>query len=389
MKAHHLTEEEIRQYWQRTLPPATLMAADDHLAQCTDCRKSVKRSGKLAGEAALLDALAGEEPPHSHHLTYDDLVAFVDDDSTAGDRPEILQHIRTCKDCADEVEDLTRLRADARERREANLGATIAGKRWPFWTSSAWAGAAAAVVLAALLGVRAYQNRVQPKPALVAQLNDAGGRIRLDSSGGLALPSSFSPGEAAQIKDALLARRIETSPAISQLISQKGTLLGETGPESGLQLIAPLGTMTPSDKPTFRWQPVSSATYVVSIYDAKYQKVAESPGIQQTVWASVRPLPRGQTYTWQLTALIKGKQLRAPVPPAPEARFQVLAQAEAEQLEEAQRQRANSHLLLGLLYARAGALDEAERELTTLLAANPDSRLAKDLLASVQQLRRR
>jgi hypothetical protein len=100
-------------------------------------------------------------------------------------------------------------------------------------------------------------------------------------------------------------------------------------------------------------------------------------------------LARGQIYTWQLTASIKGKQIRAPLPPAPEARFQVLSQAEAEQLEKAHSEHADSHLLLGILYARAGALDDAERELTALLAANPDSQLANELLSSVKQLRRR
>jgi len=250
-----------------------------------------------------------------------------------------------------------------------------------------WAGAAAVVLLAAFLGFRAVRTDNHPAPALVAQLNDAGGSIKLDSAGQLATPSPLGADAVAQIKDALLHQRIETSPAIAQLVSPQGTLLGDTGPPSALQLAAPLGTVTPSDKPVFRWKPVPSATFVVSIYDAKYQKVAESPVLRQPEWTPGRPLPRGQIYTWQLAASVKGKQVRAPFPPAPEARFQVLSQAEAEQLEKAQSELVSSHLLLGILYARAGALDEAERELTALLAANPDSQLAQELLASVQHLR--
>jgi hypothetical protein len=252
-----------------------------------------------------------------------------------------------------------------------------------------WAGAAAVILLAAFLGFRALRTNTHPTPALVAQLNDAGGHIRLDSSGGLTTPSHFDPNDAAYIKDVLLHRRIEPSPTVSQLASPQGTLLGESGRPSGLRLIAPLGTVTPSDKPVFRWQPVTAAGYVVAIYDAHYQKVAESPVLRQTEWTPGRSLSRGQIYTWQLTASIEGKQIRAPLPPAPEARFQVLSQAEAEQLEKAQSEHANSHLLLGILYARAGALDDAERELTALLAANPDSQLANELLSSVKQLRRR
>jgi hypothetical protein len=389
MKARHLTEEEIGQYWQRTLPAADLLAADDHLAQCPDCRKSLQRAtGTTTGEADVWRALTGVEPSASRHLSYDDLVAVVDDAATLADRPEIRHHLAICKDCAGEVADFKSFRTGPAETGAAKLTATAA-RQQPLWKFPVWAGAAAVILLAAFLGFRVLRTTTHPTPALVAQLNDAGGNIRLDSAGRLDTPSPLGLNEAAAIKDALLHQRIEPSSTIRELTSPQGTLLGETGSPSGIRLMAPLGTATPSDEPVFRWTPVPSATYVVAIYDAHYQKATESPVLRQSEWTPDPPLPRGQIYTWQLTAVIKGKQIREPLPPAPEARFQVLSQAEAEQLEKAQSEHANSHLLLGILYARAGALDDAERELTALLAANPDSKLAKDLLNSVQQLRRR
>jgi len=100
-------------------------------------------------------------------------------------------------------------------------------------------------------------------------------------------------------------------------------------------------------------------------------------------------LPRGEIYTWQLTVETKNGTIREPVPPEPEARFKVLAQIEAAPLEKAQREHSDSHLSLGILYTQAGALDDAERELTALLAANPNSQIAKDLLASIQEVRRK
>ncbi|MGH9882254.1 MAG: tetratricopeptide repeat protein [Pyrinomonadaceae bacterium] len=42
----------------------------------------------------------------------------------------------------------------------------------------------------------------------------------------------------------------------------------------------------------------------------------------------------------------------------------------------------------GTLYARAGLLDDAERELRALLAANPKSPTARKLLQSVRAIRR-
>jgi hypothetical protein len=388
MSGRHLTEAELGQYRQRTLSPTALLAADDHLAECQECRKSLERaSGTAASHDDLWRALTGAGPLASSHLSYEDLVGVVEEDPAVADRSEIRQHLSICKDCAGEVADLRHFRAGHMEPGTAKLTSTIAGP--PFWRLTMWAGAAAAIALAAFLGFRALRPNTPPAPALVAQLNDAGGNITLDSSGGLATPSPFGPGEVALVTDTLLHQRIEPSATVAQLAGPPGTLLGETGTPSGLQLIAPLGTTTPSDKPAFQWRPVPSGAYIVAIYDDHYKKVAESPVLRQTEWTPNRPLPRGQIYTWQLTALIKGKQLRAPLPPVPEARFQVLSLAEAEQLEKAQSEHANSHLLLGILYARAGALDDAERELAALLAANPDSKLAKDLLASVQQLRRK
>jgi hypothetical protein len=391
MNARHLTEEEIGQYWQRALPPAELLAADDHLAQCEDCRRSLERMGKnAAGRNVLWRALTGTEPPGSSHLSDDDLIAFVEDDWKTAGRQQAIQHLSHCKECSEEAEELRRFRADRSFRADTtNLTATVTSRRRTFWAVPVWAGLAAVLLLAAFLSYRIYQNRIQqPQPAIVAQLNDAGGTIKLDSSGRLVTPSLFDPNDAAQMKDAMLRQQIEPPAVLAQLITSKGTLLGGSSPTSGLQLIAPLNTAVLNDKPDFRWQPLSSATYIVSIYDAHYKKMAESPPMQQTNWSPDHPLPRGQTYTWQLTASLKGKHIRAPLPPAPEARFQVLSQTEAAQLKKARQENANSHLLMGILYARAGALDDAESELSALLAANPDSSVARQLLASVQQFRR-
>jgi len=69
---------------------------------------------------------------------------------------------------------------------------------------------------------------------------------------------------------------------------------------------------------------------------------------------------------------------------APEARFKVLEQAKAGEIERAKKAYGNQHLALGLVYAEAGLLDEAEREFRALVAANPTSAEAKRLLRAVQ-----
>jgi hypothetical protein len=46
-----------------------------------------------------------------------------------------------------------------------------------------------------------------------------------------------------------------------------------------------------------------------------------------------------------------------------------------------------SHLALGIFYARAGMVEEAERELTALVRQNPKSQVARKLLRSVESWR--
>ena len=50
---------------------------------------------------------------------------------------------------------------------------------------------------------------------------------------------------------------------------------------------------------------------------------------------------------------------------------------------------ASSHLALGLLYAEAELVEEAEQELLALKVANPDSEIIRRLLNQIQAMRRR
>jgi len=81
------------------------------------------------------------------------------------------------------------------------------------------------------------------------------------------------------------------------------------------------------------------------------------------------------------------QEFTSPRPPAPQAKFRILDQAKAHELAPARRAYASSHLTLGLLSAQAGLLDEAEQELRALQKANPNSAIARRLLAGVQAMR--
>ena len=126
--------------------------------------------------------------------------------------------------------------------------------------------------------------------------------------------------------------------------------------------------------------------YVVEVYDEKFNLVTSSPQLNTVNWTTT--LPRGRVYSWQVKASTDGETVTSPRPPAPQANFRIVDQAKATELAKARRAYGSSHLTLGLLYADAGLLREAEQEFRLLQKANPDSDIARNLLRHVQTLRR-
>jgi hypothetical protein len=127
-----------------------------------------------------------------------------------------------------------------------------------------------------------------------------------------------------------------------------------------------------SDRPLFRWQPSPGAThYVVAIFDEDFRRAAESPAVTATEWQPENPLPRTRVLNWQVTATGGGRTVRAPQPPAPEARFEIVSAASAAEIETARRDHPANHLLLAVLLSRAGAVDEAAHELDALAQTDP------------------
>lgn len=129
-----------------------------------------------------------------------------------------------------------------------------------------------------------------------------------------------------------------------------------------------------------------ATAYVVEVYDPQFKLVASSPQLNDLSWTTT--LERGNVYSWQVKAIKEGEEVTAPRPPAPQAKFRVLDQAKANEIARAKRSFGTSHLTLGLLYADAGLLSDAEREFRLLRNANPNSELARNLLRQVQVLRK-
>ena len=326
----HLTDEQIARYRGRMLAPADLLDADDHLAGCVACRHRLARAHHWTAEAEHLRTKL------SAHLPYDAVVACAEGRET----PEAGRHVAECDLCAGEVADLRAFQNELRERPRAPLeirGGKPVDPRWRFRISGKWIAVAAAVALAAEIGFWTWlHRRVSPAP--------------LAANATAALQASLPP--------------FERAPLLDRLISPPGALLGAPGAGPQFELTGPLGTAVLDDRPVFRWKPLAAgATYVVAVFDEAFQKVAESPALETTAWQPDRPLPRGVVLNWQVTARSGGATVHAPLPPAPEARLEVLPAADAGAIEATRRARPGDHLGLAALLVKAGALDDAAAQL--------------------------
>ncbi len=218
---------------------------------------------------------------------------------------------------------------------------------------------------------------IQPDTAGMVLLKDNGREIRLDRDGKLTGLEGFD-GPSQQMVTAVLSGERLTKPKVLEgLTSRRMQLLGESPGEKTFRLLSPLGKVIIEDRPTLKWQPLAGATgYVVSVFDGNFNRIAV-------------PLSRGSNFFWEVTATKDGKEVSAPAAPAARVQFKVLDAENLNALTKVKSQQPASHLALGLMYAHAGLLGEAQSEFRQLVKENPDSTEAKRLLQAVQQWQRR
>lgn len=227
----------------------------------------------------------------------------------------------------------------------------------------------------------------------IAQLKDGANGITLNKQGQMTGTEGLAPDAQDAVKEALEKQKVQVTPLPADLGGAGGVLMsGKSSPDTGVPfaLMGPVRKILRADRPIFRWQAVPKAqTYTVTVSDQNFNVVASSGAIKGTTWQPSKSLPRGGTYSWQVKADIPDAQpVISPVAPAPEARFKVLEADQAQILDQAQRQYGKAHLILGIFYARAGLVEEAEQEFKALLNANPDSPIARNLLKEIQQARK-
>lgn len=396
----HLTTEQTIDFVDSALTGEALQTVSDHLRRCEACALAVED----------LQAFKEQVTPGLEHLYQPTMATPVISGATSGATSEAASVIAAPAAIASEAPAASQ-KTNGRQRLLASAAALFG--RAP---GLAFGTLAAVLVLALALWLlwRTPQADVPtpqiadtpaetpapplqpeiappsvPAPAapIVAQLTDGGGQLTLDAEGKLSGAETLPPAYRNLLQQALAGRRLERSEQLQGLTRPPSSLMGADQETGGFAVMEPVGAVLLSDQPTFRWSPLPDASsYVVEVYDDAFNLLTASPQLTGQRWASA-PLARGRVYAWQVKAVKDGQEFTAPRPPAPQARFRILSQAKASELTQARRAYPTSHLMLGLLYAQAGLLKEAEQHLRLVQRANPDSEIAGNLLRQVRAMR--
>jgi hypothetical protein len=436
----HLTDRQIAGYCRKTLMAMDLLEVDDHLAGCDSCREQAIRARQVlrlfatsSGDLEIAGAAVDVHPD------YEQLVDYIDDELNPLDQRVVEGHIESCIRCAEEADDLRAFKSKLAAAPVTEITAAPRIAAVAFWRQPRYriafqvAAAVAAVLLGGVLATLALHGQIRELrgqvselqggnsllqqeydtarsdvselQSRVAQLQEVQGpaapnvgsialsdgvdRVTLSKDGVLTGLGSLPAPYVQAVKDALLTRRVETPPELAEVAGKAGALIGGKGEGVSFALQEPVGTAVLTDRPTFRWNSLDGASgYTVTVYDADFNPVAASEPLSATRWRIPKALARGRVYTWQVVASKGTETVKSPTPPAPEARFLIVDQSKAGELERIGRDYKGRHLTLGVIYAEAGLLDDAERELKALSEGNPHSNVARQLLLSVRAKRK-
>jgi hypothetical protein len=215
-----------------------------------------------------------------------------------------------------------------------------------------WVGLAAAAAIAALLF---FLPRTERRDGLQPVPRRAEARRHVP------------PPELPRVVHPLIAEVRKTSvlpfPADLRELAEGDAFRGDDQGTRAEDEVWPAATAVADTRPELRWPAMPGARFVVSVV-VQGEEVARSGTLTVPRWRAPE-LRRGATYRWQVNAERGEESLVIPAPPAPPAIFRVLSRREHEELTKGIEDAGSDRLLRGLLYARAGLVEDARRELET------------------------
>lgn len=437
MSNDHLTDVELKLYRNRGMAPDRLLVANAHLFTCEECYRRYGAEAQEDAALALLRDLRVQSGSEFEHLSFEQLADYVDCRADEKNCAEIKQHVDECEECETRLEELIALKplvtVETTQKREKPH--RLWKQAFPLWKTSPLGLALQVTGLVLFVVVllwavslkkrnsglereisrleKAYEVLAQTAddankptalqddahgskqeaptttseetPEVIVALRDGSEQIMLDNKGNISGLPALSPVDANSIREALTAARLQI-PAMPSGADKTDGFMGAA--EESFALRGPLGKVVQTTRPTFRWQALKgAASYAVLLKDST-GRVIESKSLTAFEWTPDAPLKRGMLYTWQVVALKNGEEVVSPPPTHSAAQVKILEQVKVDELARVRRSHPDAHLLLGILYAKAGLLDEAAREFTILLRNNPRSDVAQKLLNMVKANRR-
>ena len=333
--ADHVTDEQIDDFRHGRLADPERRSFTQHLTECRSCSGRAARHPSVAGAAAVLD----DDIAAIEHPDLEELFDYVDGEVAEARAAAIEDHLRDCARCAEDVADASR----ERERIE----------RTPQRT---WLAVAAAVIVAVIGGAwwfARHESQTAPRPAAVVHRSPA------------------------VVDEARRSGTVAMPAALLDLRGTGETLRGSTAPVTDFDM-RPAGTVVTSDRPEFSWNAPAGLRFVVTVMCNKAITAVSGP-VADRKWTPPNPLPRGSKCVWQLDRLPEHTII--PQPSAPQPSFRVLDAASLASIEHA----GGDDFTTGVLYAHAGAQQEALAHLGRWAASHPNDAAARSVLESVRR----
>lgn len=431
---HHLSTLQVQQLCVSALPEDELAAAAVHTVECQACHsRFVEELKRQRGSIPFNFTLEPEFWFQHDHVDFEQLVALADK-NLDHDTEEIINiHLKTCESCREHVRSFLAFRNARAREMNVSFGPVDYQSTRVAPTPSWWQHlqkrpvyAVAAIVLVAaavLIGVIALNRTSGPLEAnkqgqnpdierspsvsssptpnvlsspssgpdseKLAILKDSAGEVTIDKTGRITGLDQLSENDRQYIAQVAISEQFEAPDVLRHLSGEQSSLRGTDSGKQRFGLLYPVRRVVMEDRPLFRWENLSGVSnYRVYVLDANGNQVSQSEELPPTTtqWEARAPLRRGQIFSWMVVAVLEGKKVVSPSASAPEMKFAVLSTESFHELTILQK--SHSHLALGVSYARAGLLNEAEREFQSLVKLNPQSQLARKLLQSTRSMRK-
>jgi Putative zinc-finger len=245
------------------------------------------------------------------HLTREDLAAYASGQLTPARLSYCQAHLDSCEECREELEDLRTFKNDlsAFPPPVPNRGVLRRSRRGLTLPQAATVAIIVVVAVSTALWFRHGSPRADKTPVSAATVAPS--------------PAPPPPVAGVQARDTRVADKAaagDARPAVPAATQQGKLQLAPSRPQEraptspgtpqsnpGFALLAPVGQVISDTRPEFSWQPLAGAVhYSVAIVDTRLHPVEHSHALHTTVWRPKRPLHRGRTYFWQVTATVRG-----------------------------------------------------------------------------------